>query len=120
MKFESLPANLEAQAQTALFRIVQEALTNVVRHARATHIRVHVSRVGNEVVVDIHDNGVGLPPAKLLDPGSSGIHGMLERARAFHGDVQFLAGQETGTCVSARFPLTTKARKQPRKAREPV
>ena len=120
LKFESPHVNLEAEAQTALFRIVQEALTNVVRHARATQIRVHVSKSGNEVVVAIHDNGIGLPPAKLLDPGSSGIHGMRERARAFQGEVQFLAGQESGTCVSASFPLRTKARKQAAKAGEPV
>jgi PAS domain S-box-containing protein len=120
LKFESPPVNLEAEAQTALFRIVQEALTNVVRHARATQIRVHVSKTRDEVVVDIHDNGVGLPPAKLLDPGSSGIHGMRERARAFQGEVQFLTGQESGTRVSARFPLRKKACKQAAKAKEPV
>ena len=120
LSFESPPVNLEAEAQTALFRIVQEALTNVVRHARATQIRVNVSKTGNKVVVDIHDNGVGLPPDKLLDPGSSGIHGMLERARAFQGDVQFRVGQKAGTCVSARFPLRTKAGKQAGRAREPV
>jgi PAS domain S-box-containing protein len=120
LKFESSPVNLEAEAQTALFRIVQEALTNVVRHARATQIRMRVRKLGDNVVVDIHDNGIGLPPAKLLDPGSSGIHGMRERARAFQGEVQFLAGQESGTCVSARFPLRKKARKQAAKAREPV
>ena len=119
LNFDSAPVSLEAEAQTALFRIVQEALTNVVRHARATHIRVNVSKTGNKVVVDIHDNGVGLPPEKLLDPSSSGIHGMLERARAFDGDVQFLVGQKTGTCVSARFPLRTKANKQAGKAGEP-
>jgi PAS domain S-box-containing protein len=120
LKFESPPVNLEAEAQTALFRIVQEALTNVVQHARATQIRVRVRKTGDEVVVDIHDNGVGLPPAKLLDPGSSGIHGMRERARAFHGEVRFFAQQDSGTCVSARFPLKKKACKQAAKAREPV
>jgi hypothetical protein len=45
---------------------------------------------------------------------------MRERARAFQGEVQFLAGQESGTCVSARFPLRKKARKQAAKAGEPV
>lgn len=120
LNFESPPADLEAEAQTALFRIVQEALTNVVRHARATQIRVRVRMSGDDVLVDIHDNGVGLPAAKLLDPGSSGIHGMRERARAFHGEVQFLTEQLPGTRVSARFPVGTKARKQAAKAGEPV
>ena len=120
LNFESPPVNLEAEAQTALFRIVQEALTNVVRHARATQIRVRVRKSGDDVVVDIHDNGVGLPTAKLLDPGSSGIHGMRERARAFNGEVQFLTDQDSGTCVSARFPLTKKTRKWAAKAGEPV
>jgi len=120
LNFESPPVNLEAEAQTALFRIVQEALTNVVRHARATQIRVRVRKCGDNVVVDIHDNGVGLPPAKLLDPGSSGIHGMRERARAFQGEVQFLTEQGWGTCVSARFPLRKKACEQAGKAREPI
>jgi PAS domain S-box-containing protein len=108
LKFESSPANLEAEAQTALFRIVQEALTNVVRHARATQIRVCVRISGSDVLVDIHDNGIGLAADKLLDPGSSGIHGMRERAGAFQGEVHFLTDQESGTCVRARFPLKKK------------
>jgi len=70
--------------------------------------------------LDIHDNGVGLPPAKLLDAGSSGIHGMRERARTFHGDVQFLTDEDSGTCVRARFPLKEKTCKQAANAREPV
>jgi len=110
LTFDSPPVDLDAQAQTALFRIVQEALTNVVQHARATQIRVRVRNSGDHVVVDIHDNGVGVPPAKLLDPASSGIHGMRERARAFQGEVQFLTEVNSGTCVSARFPLKEKAR----------
>jgi signal transduction histidine kinase len=120
LNFESPLVTLEAEAQTALFRIVQEALTNAVRHARATQIRVHVRKSGDDVVVDIHDNGVGLPPAKLLDPASSGIHGMRERARYFNGEVRFLAGQKAGTCVSARFPLTKKASKPAVRARESI
>jgi PAS domain S-box-containing protein len=108
VKFDPSPANLEAEAQTALFRIVQEALTNVVRHARATQIRVRVRVSGNDVLVDVHDNGIGLPAAKLLDPGSSGIHGMRERAGAFNGEVHFLTDQDSGTCVTARFPLKRK------------
>ncbi len=120
LHFESPPANLEAEAQTALFRIVQEALTNVVRHARATQIRVRVYKTGDDVVVDIHDNGVGLPSAKLLDPGSSGIHGMRERARAFRGEVQILTGKDSGTSVNARFPLKNKVRNRTELAREPV
>jgi PAS domain S-box-containing protein len=120
LNFESPLVTLEAEAQTALFRIVQEALTNVVRHARATQIRVRVRKSGDDVVVDIHDNGVGLPPAKLLDPASSGIHGMRERARSFNGEVRFLAGQKAGTCVSARFPLMKKASKPAARARESI
>ena len=119
LHFESPPVYLEAEAQTALFRIVQEAFTNIVRHARATQIRVRVHNSEDTVVVDIHDNGVGLPAAKLLDPGSSGIHGMRERARAFEGDVQFLTGQDSGTCVSARFPLTKNAYRQAATTGEP-
>ena len=109
LKFDSSPANLEAEAQTAVFRIVQEALTNAVRHARATQIRVRVRVSGNDVLVDVHDNGVGLPGAKLLAPGSSGIHGMRERAGAFQGEVHFVTDQDSGTCVTARFPLKRKA-----------
>jgi two-component system sensor histidine kinase UhpB len=120
LNFESPLVTLEAEAQTALFRIVQEALTNVVRHARATQIRVRVHRSGGDVLVDIHDNGVGLPPAKLLDPASSGIHGMRERARSFNGEVRFLTGQKTGTCVSARFPLMKNASMPAARARESI
>ena len=75
------------QCSTALFRIVQEALTNAVRHAEASAMHVRVRREDGFAVVEISDNGKGMEAAQLFAQQSWGIAGMNERARHFGGDL---------------------------------
>jgi len=107
--FDSMPSGLDKDAQTALFRIVQEALTNVARHARATRVRVNVSTAGDQVCIDLSDNGIGIPAEKLSDPTCCGIQGMHERAEAFGGHVEVGSAAAGGTHLRIRFPLHRKA-----------
>lgn len=109
IEFDAMPSGLDKDAQTALFRIVQEALTNVARHARATRVRVNVSEDGDQVCIDMSDNGIGMPADKLSDPTSCGIQGMHERAEAFGGRIEVESGAGDGTRLRIRFPLHRKA-----------
>jgi signal transduction histidine kinase len=89
--------------QSAAYRIVQEALTNVVRHAHASATAVRVRRTEGAVTIDVSDNGTG--PSAGGDPGH-GVRGMRERATALGGSLDVLPGDAGGCRVVARLPLS--------------
>ena len=88
----------------ALFRICQEALTNVARHARATAVRIVLARNRGHVVLEVHDNGAGIPPAVLTNAKSLGLLGMRERTRAFNGELLIRGAPGEGTAVRVKIP----------------
>jgi len=88
----------------AAYRIVQEALTNVVKHAAPTHCRVRVARTGPEVLIDVTDTG-GPHRAESPARGGHGIIGMRERAALFGGEFEAGPGPDGGFRVTARLPL---------------
>ncbi len=90
---------------TAVFRICQEALTNVARHAQASSIMVQLSQRREKLVLSIEDNGKGITDEEIHRLGSLGILGMKERALGFHGQVDLRRSAKGGTCVTAWFPL---------------
>jgi PAS domain S-box-containing protein len=98
-------ANLSGANGTALFRMVQESLNNVWRHACASRVTICASRSNGAIRVDISDNGKGFDPAKPAETGHWGIMGMHERAQAHGGEVQLTSSAEGGTKVSISLPL---------------
>jgi PAS domain S-box-containing protein len=105
-------------AALALFRILQEALTNVARHAGARRVDVALEIGGDEVVLTIADDGRGLPADVLSRPTSLGLVGMRERALALGGKVSFLGRAGLGTTVTARLPRATPPEPAPTTAGE--
>ena len=102
---EQLPAALESTG----FRIAQEALTNVMRHAAPTVVRVVVRREGDEVMLDVSDDGPH--EQRPHEPGSgNGVRGMRERAAAVGGTLEAGPRPERGWSVTARLPLAPAAR----------
>jgi len=99
---ERLPAELE----TALYRIVQEALTNVVRHAQATRVDVLVERRGDQVVAVVEDNGQGFDAdiARFAQQGHLGLVGMQERAEMLGGSLVVESDAGVGTTVAVEIP----------------
>ncbi len=87
-----------------LFRILQEATTNVLRHARATELRIEAAVNDGIYQLEVSDNGVG--PGNIR-PDASGIRNMRERAQLIDGLLQFGPGEYAGTCVRVHVPLTT-------------
>jgi PAS domain S-box-containing protein len=101
-------ANIELPSamSTALFRIVQESLSNVRRHAGATLVRVRAYRDGSRVVVEIVDNGRGFVEADLTKAGHWGVVGMHERAVSHGGEVHITSAPGAGTTVRVVMPLS--------------
>jgi signal transduction histidine kinase len=90
---------------TMLFRIVQESLTNVVRHAQATRVTVRALLRQGDVVIEVADDGKGIDPERLKNRRSFGLLGMRERAHYFGGQFSIQAGAHGGTLVVVQFPM---------------
>jgi two-component system, NarL family, sensor histidine kinase YdfH len=93
----------EGVSETAV-RAISEGLTNIARHARASHASLRLSEAGQELEIEMRDDGVGFDP-QTVQPGHYGLLGMRERVRLAGGrlDIQSEAGK--GTCILIRFPL---------------
>lgn len=97
-------ASLPPETSTTLFRIFQEALTNIARHARAKRARIVLRARSGSYILEIHDNGKGISQAAILDPASAGLVGMQERARMLGGSVSFTPRRNGGTVVTVKVP----------------
>ncbi len=101
---EDFDAQLSQPRATAVYRICQEALTNIARHAGATQVHLRLAGVDGWLQVEIEDNGRGL--ASLTPTGKSiGLVSMAERAREFGGSLNSRPGAAGGTCLILRLPL---------------
>jgi len=99
-----LPSAIPPRQQVELLRIVQEALTNVQKHADATVVRVRAEVEGRDLVVTVSDNGRGFDPTAAIDRGL-GIQGMEERARLMGGQLHVTSEASNGTTVQLSIPL---------------
>jgi PAS domain S-box-containing protein len=97
--------DLTAEGSTAVFRILQEALTNVARHASATRVMVTMREEGGVLVMEVRDNGRGISPDELNSPDSVGLIGMRERAIVLGGEVRIAGTPGRGTLVRVEIPL---------------
>jgi len=104
LALHGMPEELPRDRATALFRIVQEAVTNTMRHAEATTLSISQRCVGNEVIIDIVDDGRGIRADERDGKKSFGIFGMRQRASALGGSVR-IAGGRQGTHLTVRVPM---------------
>ena len=97
-------AKVSSDIATVVYRVVQEALTNVVRHARATSASVAVTAAGGRLRALVEDNGIGVDPT---DPahGHLGLQGMSERAEIVGGTVRVASVSGSGTTIVLEIPL---------------
>ena len=103
---EGLPERLPEEIETAVYRIIQEALTNVARHARAKRVWVALTGKGDELRLEVRDDGVGLPADNGASrPSGIGLIGIRERVRALRGTVTLSSGPGGGACLRASLPL---------------
>jgi len=96
--------DVPAPVRRALYRIVQEALTNVARHSRASRVEVQLRRAPDAIVLEVADDGIGIRPAMLDNPGTLGLVGMRERAAALGATFWVEAGAGPGTTIRVTLP----------------
>ena len=94
----------DKERSTALYRILQEALTNVARHAAAKTVEIVLAEDERRYVLEVRDDGVGIPDRRQSDGGSLGLTGMRERALTFDGQFSIDRGPGGGTFVTASIP----------------
>jgi PAS domain S-box-containing protein len=95
---------IDPTVATAVFRIFQETLTNVARHASASEVEVRLAKIDNDLILEVLDNGKGFAEASLSSGESLGILGMRERALLFGGELEISSASGEGTKVRVRIP----------------
>lgn len=109
LSLEGLHQRLDPDLETLVFRIIQEALTNVLRHAGVDRAEVGVSRIGTTLELRVSDNGKGFDPQTVLAGGEaatgSGLRGMRDRLELFGGRLEIFSSPGRGTLVTAEVPL---------------
>ncbi len=103
---------LDAERSVAIFRIFQETLTNISKHAKALEIRVTLAEAGGWVVLEVADDGRGITDHDMAKPKSFGIHGMRERCHHLGGTLCFASTPGKGTRVTIRIPVNPAQKQQ--------
>ncbi len=98
--------NVSDQCATALFRILQESLNNITKHAMASKVKVELRVDGGWISMDVADNGIGLPQARRHKPGSFGLVGIEERMNMLGGVFRVTSTPEGGTTIHVSVPLS--------------
>ncbi|HYR76479.1 MAG TPA: MEDS domain-containing protein [Pyrinomonadaceae bacterium] len=101
---------LSAEQSTAVFRIFQEALTNVLRHARATRVDIKINEENGYFVLSVNDNGKGMKDGEISGTESLGLLGMRERAHLIGGEISITSVEGQGTVINLRLPIAGAAR----------
>ena len=103
------PVRLPSSTEIAVYRMVQEALTNVRKHADATKVNLRLQFQADKLLVEVRDNGRGFDLPQTLDSaisvGHMGLLGMRQRAGALGGDIKIKTGEEAGTTITLRLPI---------------
>jgi|GEM_PF-488663 len=98
------PLSLDRDVATALFRIVQETLTNIIRHAHASKVQIGLSYCGDHLVLEVKDNGKGIGAGQIDNPKSLGLLGIQERVRILSGEYTIKGSFGKGTTVTVKIP----------------
>ena len=106
------PGRLPDETETHLFRIAQEALTNVARHSGAKHVQIKLDTANGQVCLSMQDDGRGIDPA-LSNGRGMGMIGMRARARSAGGDVEVRAAPGGGVLIEVRVPLRNETHSHP-------
>lgn len=97
------PVHLQPQAELMVFRLVQESITNISKHAKASQVWLVLQQAGDRVRLEVRDDGVGFDPA-ALPRGACGLVGMRYRVQAEHGSLRMSSAPGAGTCIEVQLP----------------
>ena len=105
---ENVPDILEKDISLTLYRIVQEGLRNISKHACADHVSIFLQCLDHEILLSIQDDGIGFDMAKAKVTPGIGLSSLRERARLIHGDLSIKAAPGEGTVITVRAPLNSR------------
>ena len=100
---------LDDALSTAIFRIVQEALTNIARHAGASQVTMYLYRLDGQLLISIRDDGKGINPQDMEKSQSLGLIGMRERVWGLRGDITISGDEPPGTRIDIVLPVPPEA-----------
>jgi signal transduction histidine kinase len=100
------PLDLSKEKSTNLFRILQESLTNVIRHAEATKVEINLTEKDGMLLLEIVDNGKGISNDAINNPKSFGLIGIKERVHSLGGAVNVTGDSNGGTRLMVRMPIS--------------
>ena len=95
----------------AVFRILQEALTNVLRHARASEASIMLDKKSGDLIMKVTDNGRGISAEECFDQSSLGLIGMRERAISLDGQLEINGQARKGTTVTLKMPARGRSKR---------
>ncbi len=104
LRIEAARRAPEPACATAIFRVLQEALTNVARHAAATRVKVGLQEINGMLVLEVQDDGKGIADEAIASAQSVGLIGMRERVRGFGGRLNIRRAEEGGTVLTLEMP----------------
>jgi signal transduction histidine kinase len=106
-KFISTPQRIvfNREQSTEIFRIFQEAFTNITRHADAKNVTILLQNTGDKLIMEVSDDGRGITKKEIMDHQSIGLTGMRERAYAIEGSLAIIGVRGGGTTVTLNVPL---------------
>jgi len=107
-KNENIPTVIPKDISLSLYRIIQEALSNISKHACADHISVFLKHNGHDILLSVQDDGIGFDSAEIREKPGLGFSSMRERASLMHGEFSINSHPERGTVIAVRVPLTRK------------
>jgi signal transduction histidine kinase len=113
-EFISTPHRIELSKEisTEVFRIFQEALTNIARHANAQKVTILLRNAGHRLIMEVRDDGKGITKKEIIDHKSIGLTGMRERAYALEGTLEITGLRGKGTTVTVSIPLREDKKKK--------
>jgi signal transduction histidine kinase len=98
--------DLDKERSTNLFRILQESLTNVIRHANATKVEINLNENDGVLFLEVVDNGKGITDAAITNPKSFGLIGIKERVHSLGGEVDIAGTPNAGTRIIVKIPVS--------------
>ena len=103
---ENIPTVIPKDISLSLYRIIQEGLSNISKYACADHISVSLKGIDHDVLLSVHDDGIGFDSAEVNKKPGLGFSSMRERARLIHGELSIQSQPEKGTLITVRVPIT--------------
>jgi signal transduction histidine kinase len=105
-RHEDIPTAIPKDISLSLYRIIQEGLRNISKHACAEHISVFLKGTDHDVLLSVQDDGIGFDWAEVRKQPGLGLSSMRERTRLINGELSIQTQPEKGTVISIRVPLT--------------